>query len=124
MNVDDLRQEFTNAAARAGNLNAINDWQNIFREFKSELEQLEAGKKIDADDVRYLRRVLALRGLEVTQKIIPALDRLSREILEAAGREAVRSACAPRQMTEDDGNGKQRVIREVASEYSLPTEFA
>jgi hypothetical protein len=114
--VIEQKRELAIEFERTHSLNTIREFTAMLTRYTDTLEYLEGLGELDADLINGVRFDLALKSLTLSQKVIPKLTALAAEMLQAAGKHAVRAACAPTKMWNRPGV----LIREVKSEFELP----
>jgi hypothetical protein len=122
MQLDDYRREFGNSVGRAVHVAEARLAHKKLSEWVDELEYRRKCHEIDADTVEAHKQLIARRGLEIQQKLIPILSRLAAECLKSAGADAVRVVCAP---IERLGTGRDgEPLTPISSGFSVPPEYA
>lgn len=84
-------------------------------------DEVEEKKQSDAGDVLHARLLVARSGLRILQKAIPQLYSIGKQCLEIAGKDAVRSACAPTERPGTNHEGKP--FPPEPAEFTLPPGY-
>jgi hypothetical protein len=141
----DRKKAFNNAAGKFDLQNTSQEFTNALEELESLLTELqtrgmferpsETRTKIygnnDRDEQEYraedaleaqtARLMIARHGLKILQRTIPFLTEIGNRCLEVAGKEAVRSACAPTPREGTDYHGNP--LKPIPGEFTLPPGY-
>ena len=117
--VIEQKRELAIEFERTHSLNTIREFTAMLTRYTDTIEYLVGIGELDADLINGVRYDLALKSLTLSQKVIPKLTALAAEMLQAAGKDAVRAACAPTKMWSRPGV----LSREVKSGFELPPGY-
>jgi hypothetical protein len=78
-------------------------------------------KEDHSDDVTHARMIIARSGLRLLQQSIPAIREMANKCLELAGKDVVRTVCAPTLREGTDLQGQP--YKPMPSEFTLPDGY-
>jgi hypothetical protein len=140
-------QEQRNLLSKAANTltdsNRIHDFNQAIGQLQAAFDYFEKNGKFDSgerktevyrsaaaaadekqdhgDDVKHARMIIARSGLRLLQQSIPAIREMADKCLELAGKDAVRTVCAPTLREGTDFQGQP--YKPMPSEFTLPDGY-
>ena len=115
-NLESILAEFE----KRGEFDTVDDQRQLRGGWNIEKKNSEE-KKDDSYSVIQARVIVARTGLRLLQKALPAIEQIAAQCLEVAGRDAVRTACAPTPREGTDSFGKP--FGSMPSEFTLPAGY-
>lgn len=116
--ISDMRADVARCFTALNDGNKMHELDRALETYVAQLEYIAGLPDVDRDNLAAARLNLAQMGLRLLQHTLPRLKSAAEAAIEAAGAQAVRTACAP--IRQHMGAGE---VRERPSEFTLPEEY-